>query len=385
MRVKKTNKILYLITKSNFGGAQKYVYELSLKAREAGYLVAVAGGGTGERGAPTGDLGKKLANQKVSFIRVKNFMRNMSFLNDMRALFECIKIINEEKPEILHTSSSKAGGLGNLAGRLMRVKKIIFVSHGLTFDETWRPSWQRSLIYLGTWLTILLSHHTIVISTENYQRAKSMWLVGNKVVLINNGVAPIDFLNQTKARKALGLEIPKSAVWVGGVGELHPNKNWTALIKAIKNLPDKVHLVIIGEGEERPSLQKLITALALEKRVHLLGYLEADQYFKAFDIFVLPSKKEGLPYVILEAGLAELPVIASHLPGNEDIINTGETGYLVEPSPNNLTATLEILIRDEGIRRRLGTNLKTNIENRFSIDKMAKDTFRLYEFNTSAV
>ncbi len=145
------------------------------------------------------------------------------------------------------------------------------------------------------------------------------------------------------------------------------------------SLPTKTHLFIIGEGEERIYLERQIYSLGLQDRVHLLGYLDGAKYLKAFDVFVLPSLKEGLPYVLLEAGLAELATVASDLPGNHDIINTGENGFLIEPTPKLLSTTIEMLIRDEGMRRRLGQNLHASVTQNFSIEKMFAETMKLYK------
>ena len=379
MPTKKPLRVFYLITKSNFGGAQKYVYELAKEARGEGHEVVVACGGTGEAGAALGLLAEKLNNENVAVRPVKHFLRNMSPLNDFMSFFEVWSWLRKEKPDVLHASSSKAGGLGMLAGRLAGVKKLVFTSHGLTIDETWRPRWQQRLIYIGTWLTIALSHHTIVISNDNYNRVKKMPGLKNKVYLIKNGIAPIDLLDKKVARAKLGPPLPPSSVLIGGIGELHPNKNWASAIIALKDLPENIHLTIIGEGEERKQLERLIVHHNLTDRVHLVGYKDnAASYLKAFDIFVLPSKKEGLPYVLLEAALAELPIIASDLPGNRDIIETGENGLLVEPSPNLLSATVAMLYRDEGMRRRLGAAAKAKVAKEFSIRQMYEKTHTLY-------
>lgn len=372
-------KILYLITKSNWGGAQKYIYELAIAARAAGHEVAVAYGGTGKAGAAVGHLHEALREAGIPTYPINHFARNMSPLNDIQAFFEVLKLLHNYRPTVLHTSSSKAGGIGALAGRLLRIPKIIFTSHGLTTDETWRPKWQQWLIYLGTWLTLRLSRHTIMISTDTVARARNMPSMQDRVSLIFNGVAPIDFLDRKTARAKLAPSLPQNALWIGGVGELHPNKNWSVIIEAMTALPEKTKLIIIGEGEERPKLSALIKKLGLENRVYLAGFHTAAPLLKAIDIFVLPSIKEGLPYVLIEAGLASLPTVASNLPGNQDIIKTGETGLLVEPTATNFATTLQMLVRDEGMRRRLGQAHKAFVEQTFSVNRMCRETFSLYD------
>jgi glycosyltransferase involved in cell wall biosynthesis len=309
----------------------------------------------------------------------------MSLPDDLRSLFEVWKLIRHTRPDVLHVTSSKAGGIGALAGRLAGVKRIIFTSHGLTMDEVWRPRWQRLLITLGTWCTLQLAHQSIMITTDTQERAVRLPRMKGKVSLIMNGIAPIEWQERKAARAKLAPHLPPNALWIGGVGELHPNKNWHTLIISMLTLPKHTHLIIIGEGEERPTLEKLITHHHLQDRVHLVGYHSAASLLKAFDIFVLPSIKEGLPYVLLEASLAELPIVASDLPGIRDIVETGETGLLVTPHPKLLSASLEMLSRDEGMRRRLGAAAREKTERKFSIERMCHDTFALYGSSTPAV
>jgi len=375
--------ILYIITKSNFGGAQKYIYELASAAKDAGNEVSVGCGGTGIAGASLGLLAEKLTADNIPVFHIKNFLRDMSLLSDIKAFVEIWLLIRKLKPDVVHLTSSKAGGIGTLAGRLAFAPRIIFTSHGLTIDEVWRPRWQRVLIYISTWLTLRLADQSILISTETFNRAKDMIGISSHVSLIKNGIAPIKFIERETARKLLAPQVPEQAFWIGGIGELHKNKNWTAVITAMASLPSKAHLLIIGEGEEHLMLEKTINKYNLSERVHLLGYVDGAQYLKAFDIFVLPSKKEGLPYVILEAGLAGVATVASDLPGNRDIIETGQNGILVNPTPQLLATSLEILIRDEGMRRDLALELSETIQTSFSIDNMYQNTFALYASNKS--
>ncbi|MCA9354661.1 MAG: glycosyltransferase, partial [Candidatus Kaiserbacteria bacterium] len=186
------------------------------------------------------------------------------------------------------------------------------------------------------------------------------------------------------ARAKLAPHVPSEATWIGGIGELHPNKNWSAAIEAMTSLPPHTQLLIIHDGEERERLETLILTHELEDRVHLIGYVDnAPKYLLAFDVFLLPSVKEGLPYVLLEAGLAGLPIVASNLPGNQDIIDTGHTGLLVEPTPQLLGTALGMLVRDESMRNRMGTALQETIQKTFSLERMCRETFATYSVNNS--
>lgn len=166
---------------------------------------------------------------------------------------------------------------------------------------------------------------------------------------------------------------------VGTIGELHKNKGYEYLIGAAREVQNAT-FVIIGEGEERKKLEALIEKNDLKNRVFLLGYIpDATDYLNAFDIFVLPSLKEGLPYVILEAGLQGLPVVASSVGGIPDFIEHEKTGLLVPAKDANaLTTVIHLLIENETLRRSLGPTLREKTKTRFSFRFMLERTISLY-------
>jgi glycosyltransferase involved in cell wall biosynthesis len=378
-------KILYVITKSNYGGAQRYVFDLATHLDPNEFDTVVAFGGTGDKGAQIGTLSQRLSDAHIRTIPIKHFMRDVSIFEDIQAFFELVRIIRTERPDVLHVTSSKAGGLGALAGRIACVPTIVFTSHGLTFDETWRPMWQRALIWLFTWCTILISTHTIQISRDTYERAAIMPFVRRRVVLIHNGIDTPNFIVRNDARATLVPQAVASAYraqWIGTIAEYHPNKNLHALIEAVAQLRDrgiKAHLILIGEGEERERLATLAEKLNIEAQVHLTGYIQgAAHYLKALDIFTLPSKKEGLPYVLLEAGLAELPVVVSNITGNTEIVTDKKTGVVIDATREQLADAFEALLRDPDRMQSYARALHTHVADSFSIEQMVHDTLSLY-------
>ena len=140
-------KILYVITKSNFGGAQKYVYELAVEMKNQGYEVEVACGGKGE-------LMDRLKLASINTREVQGLERDISILKEIKAIFSLTKIIHEVKPDIIHLNSAKAGLLGSIIARFLRVPRIIFTAHGWPFLEPRSKVW-RSLAWLGSYLTSL--------------------------------------------------------------------------------------------------------------------------------------------------------------------------------------------------------------------------------------
>jgi glycosyltransferase involved in cell wall biosynthesis len=373
-------KALLVVTKSNFGGAQRYVYDLAANLPKDRYEIVVAFGPAPD-GKP-GRLAKLLAQRGIRTILVPELSRDVNLLGDVKACRALVRLFNAEKPDIVHLNSSKAGGLGALAGRIARVKRIFFTSHGLPFDED-RHVLVRAAITLATWLTIMLTHRTIAIANDTANRLKKLPFVRSKISLIHNGILTPRFLSPEDARRdirTLDPSIPEDARWIGTIGELHPNKDYPTALEMMSFLETDAHLIVIGEGEERAKLSALAEENNVASRVHFLGYVpDAAQYVRAFDAFLLPSQKEGLPYVLMEAGYAYIPVVASDLPGIRDIILHNFTGLLVPPrDARAFSEAIEKILGDATLARSLSDELLKRVQKVFSLEQMIEKTARLY-------
>lgn len=303
-------KILFVITKSNWGGAQRYVYDLATNLPKEQFDVGVAFG-------QPGLLAKMLEEARITAYPIASLQRDVSVIADVKSFFELLRLFRREKPDVVHLNSSKAGGIGALAGRLAGVRKIIFTVHGWPFWEQ-RNFISRGLMYFFSWLTAILSHKIIVISDYDLKVAKKMPFVSHKIVRIYNGINErMAFGSGDSIRKAF----PVGVKITGTIGELNKNKNQIALIDQAKKDPT-MHIAIVGpDGEERQRLEAKIKEYGLENRVKLFGFVPAIEVLKGFDIFALPSLKEGLPYVLLEAKLAGLPIVANRVGGVGEILD----------------------------------------------------------------
>lgn len=318
MQTTSKQKILFVITKGNWGGAQRYVFDLATNLPKDKFEVAVALGQPGK-------LSEELKKQGVKIHIINSFQRDISFGLDWKSLHELISLFKKENPNIVHLNSSKAGGLGSVAGRLSGVKKIIFTAHGWPFWEN-RTIFAKSTIWFFSWLTTIFSHKTITISDYDLKVAKSMPFVGKKAVRIYNGINTSTTLGSGEIiRKAfpLGVKI------TGTIGELNRNKNQKVLLEHAHKTPD-MYVAIVGEGEERKNLENKIKEYHLEDRVKLFGFLPSSEVLKGFDRFVLPSIKEGLPYVLLEAKQAGLPIEANRIGGVSEILNKDINEFTLE-------------------------------------------------------
>jgi len=374
-------KILYVITKSNWGGAQRYVYDLATSMPKSGYEVTVALGGNGV-------LARKLKDAKIRVVNIPHLERDVKFLSDVKVLFGLVRLFVYEKPHIVHLNSSKIGGLGAFAGRITRVPKIIFTAHGWAFNEP-RGILSRNLIKLLSWMTLVFSHKIITVSKKDYSQAIKMPAAKDKVSLVHNGVKIGKPMDRDKARETLlGKKSAKLSDhrWVGTIAELTKNKGLEYSIKAFaekeghSSQDDKTVYVIIGNGEDKYRLTNLIKQLGLTKKVFLVVYEEgASTLLKAFDVFLLPSLKEGLPYVLLESGSIGLPTIATNVGGIPEIITDMESGILVRPKDSTeIHKALSFLMTDEKRMKMLGGALKKHVKENFTTAKMVEATIKVY-------
>jgi glycosyltransferase involved in cell wall biosynthesis len=396
-------KILYLITKARWGGAQRYVHDLATRIGASGdsggtkITVAVALGGDGADD-PHG-LATRLAKAGVRTLLVPGLGRDIALFSDLRAFFALIKILRRERPDICHVNSSKAAFLGALAARIIGIlpslqptsykqqPRAVFTLHGLPSREPRNLLW-RCAVALGTWLTALLSHTTIAVC-EADRRAISRWpFVGEKAVTIYNGIEPPDFLDRETARREIGECVPgavtpEPSTLMVTIAELHPNKGIENLIEALASLqPTSYNLqaVVIGSGELRPRLETLIKKHGLERGVFLAGHIpDAARFLKAADLFVLPSVKEGLPYALLEAALAEAPVIATAVGGVPEIIAGDALGTLVPPgNPDALARAIRRAVADLPGARERARALAARAAKTFAVENFRLKTLAVY-------
>ncbi len=296
-------RILYIVTKGNWGGAQHYVYDLALAAKAAGHDVAVAYGQPGK-------LEQELKQVDISTYPIASFQRDVSFGKDLASFFEIYRLFKKEKPDVVHLNSSKAGGVGALAARMARIKKIIFTDHGWAFMEK-RFFPIRLILWLISWVTVLLVDTVIAVSEYELTLTKRMPFTGNKTVRIYNG---LDLNMQFGSGDIIRRAFPAGVKITGIVGELTKNKNQIALVEQARKDPH-MHLAIVGEGEDRAMLETKIREYKLETRVKMFGFQPAHEVLKGFDVFALSSIKESLGFVILEARIAGLPIIANRVGG----------------------------------------------------------------------
>lgn len=373
--------ILYIITKSVWGGAAKYVFDLATNLADE-FEVAVAAGGKNK-------FYQEIKKANLPYYNIINFQRTINPFKDVFAFFEILSLLFQIKPEVIHVNSSKAGGIVGLAGwiykklyQILNTKyqiRTIFTAHGWAFNEE-RPRWQIWLIKAFSKLTAFFYDKIICVSEYDRQTAlKNKVAPANKLVVIHNGlnIKNLSFLSRQQAQqKLLGKTCPLA---IGTIAEWTKNKGLIYLLRAAKKIKDPVELVLIGSGEN-PDKEKILKFIKRSqlKHVHLIEFIDqAASYLKAFDIFVLPSLKEGLPYTILEAMAAEVPIIATRVGGIPEMLKDCDL-LIPSKNPEIIQEKITQLINSPELVQEMTGKAKQRIEKEFSLDKMIKKTKKIY-------
>ena len=328
--------ILFVITQGHWGGAQKYLFDLIL-GLSSQYTITLA---IGEKGINS-DLGKKLSKH-VRIHSLNHLKRNISPFHDIFAIHELKQLYASLQPDLIHLNSSKAGVLGSLAGKRISIP-ILYTAHGWVFTEP-LPHWKKMAYKQLEKRTATLKKAIICLSEEDKHIAKRQGIQEKKLHVIPLGIDIPTFLNKTEAKKHL-LEHPTDKFIFGTIANHYKTKGLDILLQAFaqyKKTSSHSKLILIGDGPEKNKLQKLTNELALSNDVIFAGYKKnAAQYLKAFDVFVLPSRKEGLPYVIQEAKAAQLPIIAAQVGGVQSLLPNKTDGIIVPP--DNVDALVQAM------------------------------------------
>ena len=348
------SRILFIITQSEIGGAQRFLLEFAPFLASKGHQITLAAGeGDGELFTK---LESGIMNPELRTCRIPHLVRNLNPFSDIKALFSILKIIKKERPDIVFLQSTKAGFLGSLAAKLYNIR-VVYRIGGWSFRDP-RSWWMNKILFWMEKMSTPWKDIIIVNSELDRQVAIDRKIApSDKLVKIYNGIDAdkFEFLSKEKAVEKL-VQYTKynppaggqNTKIIGTIANLYATKGIEYLIEAVNilyniqhttypptgDLPqgDNIQFVVIGEGKERPKLEALIKKYNLEDKFFLIGRVpNATRYLKAFDILVLPSVKEGFPWVLLEAMAAEVPIISTKVGAVPEVIEDGKEGMLVPP------------------------------------------------------
>lgn len=333
--MKKSKKICFVITQAEMGGAQVYVRDLMVHAKQSGHEVTLA------HGEQEHDwLDTEAEQQNIQTHYLQHLKRNISPANDVRALFEMYNFFKQQKFDTIFLNSSKAGIIGILAARLTGCTNILFNSHGWAYDDP-RPFWERWVYIAAYFLTTPLTKKLICVSEYARKTGMQHGLSSKKLITIHNGIhtAALDYLQRDTARDFFitKYQVPADATILATIANFYPTKGLIYLLEAARLFQQKntnAVVCIMGFGRDEPILREYIQQHNLEDYVKLITNLKpAYPYLSGCDVFVLPSVREGFPYALLEAMCIGLPIVATRVGGNPEVLSYyPDSHYTLVPS-----------------------------------------------------
>jgi glycosyltransferase involved in cell wall biosynthesis len=368
-----------VITRLNVGGPAIQAVLLSSRLDPDRFdTLLVAGTETATEGNMI-DLGRLEAPPALR--RVSTLGREISPLDDLRALGALVGLIREFKPDIVHTHLAKAGTLGRVAARISGVPVVVHTYHGTVFRGYFGSL--RSRLFLEIERLVARATTRLVAITAGQRRDLIALGIGTyaKVVEIPLGLelAPfVDAPSGADARSSLGIGTDELVVAI--VARLVPIKDVGLFLRAFAGLTYAATALVVGDGEEKARLEAQAAALGIASRCRFLGWQrDMRSIYAAADVVVLTSRNEGSPVSIIEAMAAGRAVVCTDVGGVGDVVTSGATGMLVpHGDAGALAAAIDGLLRDPGLRERLGAEARKAVYPRYDVSRLVTDIAALY-------
>ena len=357
-------KILYIVPYLSIGGTEKHVLDLVTGFQESNELFLLA---------PPGETLEQFRAQKLTYYPFPRL--DLELVPGLKAFFgQLKKILRENDINLIHIHG--APELILLTRMVARKIPIIFTVHGFHGP---RKDWD----YLGcAKLCNRYASEVIAVAGAEEEILLKKGIRPALIRTIHNGVPDprkLDF-----AKPAAIAEVQGDKLIIGAIARLETTKGINFLLDAFAALRDKfthIHLIIVGSGSKEKELREQAKNLKISTQVTFTGYQKnVHDYLHHYDVFTIPSLHEAHPLVLMEGMGHEKPIIATTVGGIPEVVRDGENGLLVPPSDAGILAqALERLIADAGLRARLGEKARATYEERFTVERMLRETAQVYD------
>jgi glycosyltransferase involved in cell wall biosynthesis len=379
-------KILRVIARLNMGGPALHVAYLTAGLRERGYDTTLVAGSLA-RGEDSMAFVADACD--VDVVRIDELGREISPLRDLVATLRLARLIRRERPDILHTHTAKAGTVGRVAALLAGRHAppiVVHTFHGHVLRGYFGPLRSWFFLRLERWL----AKRTTALIAVSPQVRDDLVALGvappERFVVIRLGIELGERVaseqdGRAETRRYLG--IPPDRFAIGWIGRMTAVKRTDDALVAFKRLRDDgvdAVLCLVGDGPDRPQLERRAHELGVVRDTLFLGYQEnVAPFYAAFDALVLPSSNEGTPVSAIEALAAGRPVVATRVGGVPDVVQEGEDGFLVEPgATDDLAGRLAELAHSPKLRERMGRAGRERVLPRYAVERLVDDVDRLY-------
>jgi glycosyltransferase involved in cell wall biosynthesis len=360
--------LIYIITKSELGGAQRHVYDL-ISSLHKTYEIHLVVGATGWLVDMSTALGVYCHHLPI-------LNRNINLLKDLLAISEFARLVNKIKPDLIHAHSGKPGVIARLAGAICRVP-VIFTAHGWGFSPN-SPTVIRNIAFVVEKLLAPLAAKIICVCESDRQLAiKSKAVAKHRLVTIHNG---IEMLDLPQANPAIN---PLQLIMVARFTK--KQKDHHTLLQAIKiikeQIKEDIKVVLVGTGPDWEQTKQTAKDLNILDNVDFVGdRLDVPNLLAQSQVFVLSTHYEGFPISVLEAMRAGLPVIATKVNGISEQVVDGLTGLLVPHlDVYSLVSAIVTLIDQPELRQTMGAEGAKKLAQQFTLDCMSSRIDNLYQ------
>jgi glycosyltransferase involved in cell wall biosynthesis len=362
-------RALFVVPHLALGGAERHVTTLLPRMDPARFTPSVVC--IGEEGDLFADLRAAGVEARALHLRKRQAAR---------ALRELISITRRARPDVVVVSGYNAETLGRTAARVAGVAHTIMWVHNASDIEP--RGIARRTVDRG--LTRWTSGYFGVAEAQRRYLVDELGYQADKIRIIHNGVDPALFDVNTDRGVLAEFGFAEGDPVVGIVGNLRPVKDHATLLRAARiviNEMPRARFLVIGDGPTRPQLEALSSELRITRNVHFAGGRgDVARLLHAIDVFALTSTTECFPMALLEAMACARPAVCTAVGGIPEMINDGETGYLVPPKdPAQLAARLVRLLSDPQTARRMGRAGRHRVEAEFDLDRSVEAAQRAIE------
>ena len=374
-------RVAHVITKLELGGAQQNTLYTVTHLDRSRYDVFLAFG-------PGGILTPEVERiPDLTARTLHHLIRPIRPHRDLLAFIELYRWFRRIKPHIVHTHSSKAGILGRLAAAAAGVPIIIHTIHGYGITPL-QPRWLRASLLRAERAAARVTTHFIAVSRENRRWGIRRGLFKpSQCSLIRSGIHLPTFRSPPSPEGIRELkqkyDLEDASHIVGMIACFKPQKaplDFLRLARRLRRRHPRARFVLIGDGELRPQLESYVRRFNLAATVRLPGWqTNVRDWYNLFDCFVLTSLWEGLPRVLPEALAAGVPVVATAVNGNTEVIRHKKTGFLVRPRDiKSMARYVSWILSHPDKARKMAARAGPYLDE-FDIDAMVKAQERLYE------
>ncbi|MFF2178052.1 glycosyltransferase family 4 protein [Lysinibacillus sp. NPDC058147] len=349
------------------GGAQKHVEALAIKLKQDAHEVTIVTG-------PYDPSLWSFQEEKIDVISIPVMQRAIHLKKDLQTFWRLRATLKKIQPDIIAAHSSKAGAIGRVVGKLLRIPTV-FTAHSWSFTEGVPHNKKRMYSRMEKSVQPLTAK---IITVSEYDRKLALTkkiAPAHKMMTIHNG---IDQIEKQIAPTKENEEHPLIVM----VARFEVPKRQDLLLETLAELSDLPwRLQLIGDGSLRPSLEKFVADKGLTDRVSFLGnQLDVTSLLEESHLFVLLSDWEGLPISIIEAMRAGLPIIATNVGGVNELVSDNENGFLINrDDKERLKKRLKQLLMDESLRQKMGDTSERRFLRNFTFLPMYQKTLFVYE------